>query len=510
MKKCCLAVVCAMFILGLVSIGALADGVTVDINNARFFKGETEEVFVATGGNISAELPANAPVGTELMLIAAVYEEDRLSDVSYKIVTTEETDSVLKTEPVTLSSDESVMKVMVWATDYTPYSNAVVLDDKSWEKKIESFDIKMTGASTQVGETTYTGYVNEDESTVFVDVPTTLADGSGNAVADNALLKATEYAAQITSVQPIVTVSQGATVASSVMDLSSSKNYVVTAENGTTRTYSVTAAQSVLKRRLTVDDTTILMQPNNAYFKDYRAGMPTGVLLGTGYFRHYLDGGSFAYNKSTPVDAECTTDDSGYWIDSAGNYVPAKDNKLDCSLEVDPTEGKVFRFFKSGTNNMYGIKSITGHTRPTMSKMVFKTRFKYDNMNKSGGTRVMIANIYNLIGVKAGEDHDYFKFMSRVNIDDGSSVSIANSPELKIDQWHDLATVATITPTTEGGAAKYSVDLELYIDGSYVTTLSHTYSEDVHFAAQEFAFSGMYGQTYGASIKSAELTYISR
>lgn len=159
------------------SLMAAAFGVSaaVDVSDVTFKNGADTVYTSDAGGNITSNVTVYDPAlleddTTPVMMLTAVYDRNKLTAVSYKILNVTNTKTVYSSDGVEVAAGKEV-KAMIWTDGFVPLKPAAVLNNVSRDTVPVSVEVS-------VNEKTYDALVNSRDKIVRVHTNDAIANGN--------------------------------------------------------------------------------------------------------------------------------------------------------------------------------------------------------------------------------------------------------------------------------------------------------------------------------------------
>ena len=372
-------------------------------------------------GIIEVLIDGNLTVSSNILVILSLYSDNRLENVS--IGSKYFSEGVFSFDAgIFCSNDKQILKVILLGEHLNPLCNAFVLEpsDKN-DNKILSFGIDLDGYS-------FDGYIDNIKNEIIVDIATQY-NSNGTFVQKSSSPDDSDYAENIKSLTPRITVSDGAVITNGggTRDFTTDQQFTVTSADGKNRTYTVRIVKSVHQRGFDFSNSrAYLIDPStSSYGSDVsRHGCP-GPIGQSGNGAWYQHG--FSYAKDT----------NGQYLTDNGKYIMSADScgyqefYNDLSLSK-----KAIRINKINTNNSYNFYSSGGGAPDKLIEFTMShLQFKIEELS-AGGLEIYFGNNRFMLYAEPYSDGFYKLFY-------GSTRSKELAGILKRDSWYTVSSIVT-------------------------------------------------------------------
>jgi len=425
----------------------------------------------------------------DAMVIVASYNDNELCDVSLSYKTLNIGDNEFESDPVTVMDTLSIVKVFVWnQANNSPLVEPAYLKKLSSEKLIKSFDVK-------IGGTIFKGDINQDTKEIYVYVPTLKRGSSGNNLSYSSSINPDRFNEEKRAITPIIS---GVGVISAekggkTQDFSSPVRYIVTAEDGSTVTYTAHLVQTILQRSTDFEEVeleSINSKPKNPerWYMPFITPGHVGYGIWTAQRYAFDANGNYVTDTSTPVsytdnDLTQTAIITGITDDPAGSG------------------SKVFKFEKrEAQKSVASVNIKSADNFSTCPEFVPKVICEFDFMfERLEGDGVFLraagssVKNYQLVFSPKGASAGKYKLRSRVSGEPNVTINdVPGMSELAFNSWHKLKLVHSSTM----GTPPYTQKVEIYVDDEYVTTLENS-GYDSKINTREFNITYFGNPTFG-------------
>lgn len=450
MVKKCLALILSMALcVAFITVPAFAagaeDGAIIAIDEIKYREG-SENIYTLKTGDIKSEVfvTNEGNEAKDVIVAAAVYADDTLSDVSFvkKSVPAGAKREKLSTEAVEVKSASDTYRTFVWEANGKPLCKDFTFGSKSTAKEIDSF-------SVEIGGKVFEGNVNKDKNEIEVYVPTMYTVYQTTAY----LGLDSKYADWVGGVTPDIfdaaiaqaitpTIEGKGTIAgkSEAKDFSAPVEYEITAEDGTKTTYTVKVNKADTRfyvgadhAKASVDSTGLIETKSNTNCIGQGAHLMWYPQAPQGGYSAVLTSDATRTWKLTKTDASVNTDIVAYAPIQARYFGFVQDNVVDVTMKLDDLSegnGFVMSYFS------------TDQDTSRNANLIFKK-----------GTVDGTADLY----------------WSRRGT--GNPVKIEEAAPFTLGELHEVKVIRVMDPEMLPDG-NFRGTVELYIDGEFVTSFT--------------------------------------
>lgn len=455
----------------LLSVIPAAAQSSISVADARLIKYDGNETQSLKAGDMYPEYDLeNQGSKQPLMLITALFNNNKMIDVSYKEVVAEQGGSTVAGGKVYVpkASNDYALKAFLWARNAEPIPGGLINAVYN-----ASLPTDIDGAKITIANQEFSGIVDNENRKIAFYVPVYQSMGSTKHMAYGVGAEAFDSA--VKSLTPVFETDAEVAGAGNANDFRKPVAYTVSAE-GKTAEYTVEVFDTVLQHSYGFD--------GGAYSgAAARNNLPAW---------HNSMGGNSMWTWSTSYDSRVRTS---------------------FDTDADNGENKVFTVEKTAADASADFRSYSGAPLFGVAQSVTSYKVKFDSLSPGGGVYIGGSNaegnysgrgavVFTREGKEDGDRSVDIRFMKSTS-NPGEAAAVPGE-SIELGSWVNVTAIEK-NGNSENG--KYYDIFEIYINGKYICTFGGEYESDLGLDAVHTAFYSFGDTTFKMQLDDYNIQY---